>query len=306
MTEKYDLIIVGAGPAGLTAGLYAIRSGLKTAIVSKDIGGTANSILLLENWPGFNGKGIELIKKIYNQIREYEKRGISFIMDDVENIEKDKDKFLVKTKKKVLESVAVIIATGTERKKLNIKGEKEFTGMGVSYCVTCDAFFFKGKTVAVIGGSDCAATSALALSDLAKKVYIVYRGKKLRCEDITSNRLEKKGNVEIFYDSIPKEIAGKEKVEKLIIEIKGKIKEIALDGIFVEIGSVPLIKFTEGLKLKTDSEKYIIVDEDMKTNVPGVFVAGDITNRKLKQVIVASSQGAIATKSAYDYISKLR
>jgi len=303
---KYDLIIVGAGPAGLTAGLYAVRSGLKTAIVSKDIGGTTNSILMLENWPGFNGKGVELIKKMYTQVQEYEKIGINFIMDDVSSIEKIKDKFIVKLKNKELESKAVIIAAGTERRKLGIKGEKELTGKGVSYCVTCDAFFFKGKTVAVIGGSDCAATSALALSDLAKKVYLIYRGRKLRCEDITSKRLENKENVEIYYNAIPQEIVGKEKVEKLVVEVKGKKKEIILDGMFIEIGSIPLTKFTEKLKIKTDKEKYIVVNDNMETNVSGVFAAGDVTNQKLKQVVVASGQGAIAAKSAYDYISNLK
>ena len=297
----YDLIIIGAGPAGLTAGLYAARSGLKTAIVSKDIGGTANSILLLENWPGFNGNGTKLMKSFYDQLRGY---NLNFIMNDVEEIEKKENLFIVKTNKEELKSKSLIIATGTERRKINVKGEKELTGKGVSYCVTCDAFFFKEKIVAVIGGSDCAATSALALSDLAKKVFIIYRGEKLRCEDINTKRLESKKNVEIFYDSIPVEIKGKDKVEGIIIESEGKKKEIKLDGIFVEIGSNPIVKFLNNLSLKLDKEKYIIVDENMKTNIKGLFAAGDITNHKLKQVVVASGQGAIAAKSAYEYISK--
>ncbi len=297
----YDLIIIGAGPAGLTAGLYAARSGLKTAIVSKDIGGTANSILLLENWPGFNGNGTKLMKSFYDQLRGY---NLNFIMNDVEEIEKKENLFIVKTNKEELKSKSLIIATGTERRKINVKGEKELTGKGVSYCVTCDAFFFKEKIVAVIGGSDCAATSALALSDLAKKVFIIYRGEKLRCEDINTKRLESKKNLEIFYDSIPVEIKGKDKVEGIIIESEGKKKEIKLDGIFVEIGSNPIVKFLNNLSLKLDKEKYIIVDENMKTNIKGLFAAGDITNHKLKQVVVASGQGAIAAKSAYEYISK--
>lgn len=301
MTEKYDLIIVGAGPAGLTAGLYAARSGLKTAIVSKDIGGTANSILLLENWPGFSGKGNELMKKFYEHLKEYP---IEFVMGDVETIEKKENLFFVKTKKSEIKSNAVIIATGTERKKIDIEGEKELTGKGVSYCVTCDAFFFKGKDVAVIGGSDCAATSALALSDLVKKVFMIYRGEKLRCEDVNSKRLENKKNVEFFYNSVPIEIKGKENVEGIMIETNGKRKLIKLDGIFIEIGSTPLINFLKNLDLKLDEGKYIIVDENMKTNIAGLFAAGDTTNHKLKQVVVASGQGAIAAKSAYEYISR--
>ncbi len=300
--KKFDVIIIGAGPAGMTAGLYAARSGLKTAVISKDIGGTTNSILLLENWPGFNGAGNNLMKQFYDQLKEYE--DVSFIMSDVEGIEKKGDAFSVKTKKESIEAKAVIITTGTERRKLGIPGEEEFTGKGVSYCVTCDAFFFKGKTVAVIGGSDCAAVSALALSDLCKKVYIIYRGQKLRCEDINYERLKQKKNVEMVYNAIPKKITGKEKVNAIEIEENGKKKAVELDGIFVEIGSIPLNKFAKDLNLKLDKEGYITVDEDMNTSAKGVFAAGDITNQKLKQVVVAAGQGAIAAKNAYSYIKK--
>jgi len=295
---KYDLIIIGAGPAGMTAGLYAVRSGLKTAIVSKDIGGTAVSILDLENWPGFKGTGAELMKQFYEQLKKYE---IDFVMKNVKRIKKDGKKFIVETEELKLESNAVILATGTERRKLKISGEERLRGKGVSYCVTCDAFFFKGKVVGVIGGSDCAATSALALADLAKKVYLIYRGDKLRCEKISLKKLEDKKNVEIFYDSNVKEIKGKEKVEGLFVDEKGKSREIKLDGVFIEIGSVPVMEFAKSLGLKLD-ENYIVVDEDMKTSCSGVFAAGDATNQKLKQVVVASGQGAIAAKSVYEYL----
>lgn len=294
----YDLIIIGAGPAGLTAGIYAARSGLKTAIVSKDIGGTANSILLLENWPGFEGPGAELMKKFYGQLKKY---NIDFVIDEVNNINK-KDNFIVKTKKQELQSKTLILTTGTERKTLNIPGEEKLIGKGVSYCVTCDAFFFKGKTVGVVGGSDCAATSALALSNLAKKVYVIYRGKKLRCEDVNSKRLEEKKSVEIIYNALPIKILGKEKVESLKIKEKNKEKEIQLDGLFIEIGSTPLKEFIKNLKIKLDSEGYIKVDENMKTSIKGLFAAGDVTSYKLKQVVVASAQGAIAAKSVQDFL----
>ncbi len=300
--KKFDVIIIGAGPAGMTAGIYSARSGLNTGIISKDIGGTTNSILLLENWPGFNGKGNELMKKFYEQLKEYEE--VKVIMSDVERIERKNDSFVVKTKKDVFEAKSIIIATGTERRKLGVPGEEELTGKGVSYCVTCDAFFFKGKVVGVVGGSDCAAVSALALSDLCKKVYIIYRGQKLRCEDINYERLKKKSNVEMVYNAIPKKIVGKEKVNGIEVEEKDKKRTIELDGIFVEIGSVPLNKFAKELDLKLDKEGYILVDEDMKTSVGGVFAAGDITSQKLKQVVVASGQGSIAAKSAYAYIKK--
>jgi len=298
--KKFDVIIIGAGPAGLTAGLYSVRSGLKTAIISKDIGGTTNSILMLENWPGFKGAGSLLMKQFYDQLKEYE--DANFIMADVEDVMKKENAFIVKTKKEEIESKALIIATGTERRKLNVKGEKELIGKGVSYCVTCDAFFFKGKTVGVIGGSDCAAVSTLALADLCKKVYVIYRGQKLRCEDINYERLKETKNVEMIYNAVPKKIIGEDKVTGLEIEEKKNKRVVELDGVFVEIGSVPLSKFSKELGLKLDKDGYIIVDDNMNTSVKGVFAAGDITHQKLKQVVVASGQGSIAAKSAYDYL----
>jgi len=299
--KSYDLIIIGAGPAGLTAGIYATRGGLKTAIVSKDIGGTANSIAKLENWPGFSGTGAELMKKFYEHVKDYK---IDTILSEVEKIEKSKDKFLVYTKKEKSESRAVIIATGRGRKKLNILGEQKFFGKGVSYCVTCDGIFFKGKTTVVIGGSDCASISALALSEIAKKVYLVYRGEKLKCEKIILEKLKKKKNVEIIYNAVPLQIQGKEKAEYLVIEQNRKKMGIKIDGIFVEVGSVPLVEFAKKLNLKLDKEDDIITDEEMKTSVSGIFAAGDITNSRLKQVLTASSQGAIAAKSAVEYLTQ--
>lgn len=299
--EGYDVIIIGAGPAGMTAGLYSVRNGLKTLIISKDIGGTANSILLLENWPGFKGNGSELMKNFFDNLKDYD---IEFVMSEVDSIKKSGEEFLVKTKKGEMKTKSIIIASGTDRRKLDVPGEKELTGKGVSYCVTCDAFFFKNKTVAVIGGSDCAAVSAVALSDLAKKTYLFYRGEKLRCEEINVTRLKKKPNVEIFYKSLPVKILGKDKVEGLVIKEDGKEKEIKLDGIFVEIGATPITGFTKELEIKMDKDKEIIVDDEMKTSVKGIFAAGDVTNSKLKQVVISSSQGAIAAKSAYEYLKK--
>jgi len=300
--KTYDILIIGAGPAGLTAGLYSARNGLKTGIVSKDIGGTVNFILRIENWPGFKGSGAELIKKFYEHIKEYE---IDFIIEEVVSIEKAKKdkKFIVKTNKQEIECKALIIATGTERKKLKIQGEEKFLGKGISYCATCDSFFFKNKDVAVIGGSDCATTSAIALSDIAKKVYLIYRGQKLKCENINEERLKEKKNVEIFYNSFPLEITGKEKVEEIKIMSENKKKNIKLDGIFIEIGSSPIAEFTKNLGLKMDEEKFIDVDDDMRTSVEGVYAAGDVTYHKLKQVVVSAGQGAVAAKSAYDWLN---
>ena len=300
--KTFEVVVIGAGPAGMTAGIYSVRSGLKTAVVSKNIGGTANSILSLENWPGYNGTGSVLMKKFYDHLKSYKE--VEIIIEDVESIKKISDGFLIKLKKQEIKSKAVIIATGTERKKLGIAGESEFTGRGVSYCVTCDGFFFKNKIVGVIGGSDCAATSALALTNIAKKVYIFYRGEKLRCEEITTEKIEYQPNAEIIYNAIPKKILGNEKVTGLLINENGKEKIIELNGIFIEIGGVAITDFTKDLELKLNSEKQIIVDDKMQTSVKGIFACGDVTNTPLNQVVIASAEGAIAAKSAYDFISK--
>jgi len=300
--KKFDVVIIGSGAAGMTAALYSARNGLKTAIVSKDIGGTANSILILENWPGFYGSGAELMKQFYDSVKKYE---VEFIMSEVDSIEKKGKEFFVKTKKEEINSKSIIIATGTERRKLNIKREDEFTGKGVSYCVTCDAFFFKNKIVSVIGGSDCAATSAIALTNLAKKVYVVYRGEKLRCEEINAEKLKNNKNVKIIYNAVPVEVKGEEKVESVIIKRNNKLEEIKTDGIFVEIGATPLVKFVQNLNLKLDKEKYIVVDENMETSVKGIFAAGDVTNSEVKQIVTASAQGAIAGKSAHDFLREI-
>lgn len=298
---KYDLIIIGAGPAGLTAGLYAIRSGLKTCIISKDIGGTANSILELENWPGFRGTGIELMKKFYEQLKSYK---IEILLEDVKNIEKKGKEFFVKTSSKELITKALILATGRERKVLNILGEERLKGRGVSYCVTCDGFFFKNKVVAVIGENDCVPSSALALADITKKVYVLYRSQQLKCENILFKKIEKNPKIEIIYNGVPKEIKGRGKVESLLIKDEKGEREIKLDGIFIELGYTPLIELAKNLKLKLNKENYILVDEEMNTSVKGIFAAGDITNSKVKQVLTASAQGSIAAKTASEWLKK--
>jgi NADH-dependent peroxiredoxin subunit F len=296
--KKYDVIIIGAGPAGLTAGIYAARNGMKTCIISKNIGGTTNSILLLENWPGYNGSGTELMKRFYDQLKTYD---VDIILEDAEDINKKGKEFVVKTNKKEISGKTIIIASGTKRRDLKILGEERLKGRGVSYCVTCDGFFYKNKTVAVVGGSDCAAVSALALADIAKKVYVLYRGEKLRCEDINSKRLEENKKVEIFYGVIPKEIKGENKVESIVLEDG---KEIKLDAVFVEIGALAYTEFANNLKLKLNQGNYIIVDDEMKSSIGGVFAAGDVTNSKTKQVVVAAAQGAVAAKSASEYLKK--
>lgn len=299
--KTYDVIILGGGPAGLTAALYSARNALKTAIISGDVGGTTNSIPELENWPGFKGSGPELTQKMYKQVKEYK---VDFIMRNAKNISRLKEGFVVITEKENYKTKSLIVATGTERKKLNLPNEVKFIGKGISYCATCDGFFFKDQKVAVVGGSDCAVIAALALSGIARSVDIFYRGTKLRCEAITLEKLLDKKNVKIHYNSVPKKILGKENVEGLEVEEKGKKKTYSLDGIFIEIGSVPITELLKKLNVRLNEEKEVIVDDNMNTSVMGVFAAGDVTNQKLKQVIVAAGQGAIAAKAAYDYLNR--
>jgi len=296
---SYDVIIIGGGPAGLTSAIYAIRSGLKTLLISKTLGGTANTIVLLENWPGYKGSGIELMKKFYEQLKG---TGIEVILKDVQGVERRGKEFIVKTPDKEFETKALILATGMKRGNFKLPGEERLRGKGISYCTTCDAFFFKDKITSIIVEKDCDKDAILMLANLAKKVYVLCRDKKLKC-DGELKEFVKQGKIEVICDVTPLEFRGENNVEGIIIRKDNlENQEIKLDGIFIEIGSTPLTEFTRKLGLKIDKEKFIVVDEEMKSSVKGVFAAGDVTNSKLKQVLTASAQGSIAAKSASDFL----
>ena len=301
--ENYDVCILGGGAAGLTSAIYTGRYGLKTMVISKDIGGTANLAERIENYPGFQGSGRELMNKFYEQAKEH---GAEFLNDEVINIKKDGKEFVVTTLGKKILVKSIIIALGTWRRKLNIPGEDKFLGKGVSYCATCDAAFFKKKDVAVIGGGDAACKAALLLSQVANKVYFVYRGKKHMCEAILGNKMRNRKNIEFLFNTTPLEIRGKTIVNELIVVGGGKgipqEKKFEVSGVFIEIGGLPVSDIAKMLGVKIDKDEYILVDEEMKTNVKGVFAAGDVVKSKLKQVIVAASQGALAAKSAREYL----
>ena len=301
--ERYDVVILGAGPAGLSAGIYCARYGLSTIIIGKEIGGMANMAHKVENYPGFLGSGEKLMRKFHKQALKY---GAEIINEELISIRSEKKSFNLTTNKSKITSKALIIAFGTQRRKLNIPGEDKFLGKGVSYCATCDANFFRKKQVAVIGGGDSAAKAALLLSHIAKKVYMIYRSKSQKCDISTGKMLRTKKNIELFCNSSPIEIKGKDVVDELIIDIGGMDmpheKKIKVDGVFIEIGGLPLSDIARILGIEIDENDYIIVDSEMKTNVPGIFAAGDIIKSKLKQIIVSASQGALAAKSAYDYV----
>jgi thioredoxin reductase (NADPH) len=290
----YDAIIIGGGPAGLSAAIYCARFNLKTVLISKDIGGYMMEAPQIDNYPGFvSVSGLELANKMREQV---EKLGIEIVEEEAAEI---KNGFTVKTKSnKKFEGKNIILALGTERRKVNIKGEAEFTGKGVSYCATCDAAFFKNKTVAVAGGANSAVVSAILLSKFAKEVYILYRNKPLRADPYWVEKIDKIKNIKVHCCVNITEIKGTKKVESILLD---NGKEMKVDGVFVEIGSVPVVSIATSLGVKLDKEGYIIVDNEQKTNIDGVYAAGDIStgSNKLRQIITACSEGAIAADSIH-------
>ena len=291
----YDIIIIGAGPAGLTAGIYALRANLKVLIIEKEsIGGQISTSPLVENYPGYKSiSGLELSNSMYEQ---YNALGGELEVDEVTKIKKDDD-FTVTTEYDEYRAKSIIIATGAKHRHLNIDREEDFIGKGLSYCATCDGAFFKDKIVAVIGGASTAVTSAIYLSNIAKKVYLIYRKSKLKCEDILKTRLDKLENVEIIYNSEVTKLIGKDVIEGIVLNDSDTIE---VDGVFVSIGMEPNTKFVERLIPITDDN--YIDSLDTKTNIEGIFVAGDVRKKDLRQLTTAVSDGSLAATYAIDYI----
>ncbi len=302
-TEEYDLMILGSGIAGMTAAIYGVRYNLKTVVVGQSVGGTGNLAGHIENWPGFIGSGAELMTKVNEQAKN---AGIHFVEGEISAINKVGEDFSVEVGEHKIQAKATILALGMQNRKLGVKGEKELIGKGVSYCATCDGMFFKGKTVIVVGGSDSAAKAALYLSEIAKKVYVSYRKSEMRCEPISLKKLHSKENVEINYFTNPVEILGDKKVTGIILsqEEDSKKKEIKLDvdGIFIEIGAAPVIEVVNSLGVALNENGFIKIDRNAKTNIEGVYAAGDNTDTSFKQLVVAAGEGAMAAKSAYDFL----
>ena len=303
MSEIYDVIIIGSGPAGSTAALYLSRYARKTLVLSSG-GGCALESGIIENWPGIkNISGMELSTNIQGHAKEY---GAEFLLEEVREVKRNKNLYSVSTEKNTFNSRTIIFANGSLHKKLKIPKEDELTGRGVSYCVTCDGMFYKDKDTVIIGGNDTAAKAAIYLSEISNSVTILYRRQKLRCEAVYLNKINLKENIKIIYDSIPLEIIGKENVEAIKIKTKpGEEKIIQTDGIFIEIGSNPSSKLAKELGVQCDGEGYIKVNKKMQTNLPGIYAAGDITDEPLKQLITSSAQGATAAYSIHEYLHNL-
>ena len=304
--EEWDLVIVGAGPAGLTAGIYGARSGLKTLILEeKQAGGALNIIPWIENYPGFpNGvSGEALAKMMIDQcirfgaeIREFE---------GVNGLKIDGEKKLVETDKGVYSAKAVVIASGSRHKKLGVPGEEEFEGRGVSYCALCDGAFFKNLRVLVVGGGNTAASSAIYLSGLASKVYLAHRRSQLRAEEIYVKEIAERG-IEVLWNTEVKRIIGDKRVRGVILynnEV-GKETFLEVEGVFISIGEVPNSDFAKFSGIEANDEGYIVVDACQRTNLPGVYSAGDVTICQVKQIGTAVGQAIIAATEAYKYIRR--
>lgn len=298
--KNYDIIIIGSGPSGLAAGLYAARRNLKALILGEVLGGQMSLAPSVENYPGIKPTpGIELAEKMKKQAKKF---GCEFKSAKVVSLELKNDIKKVKTPEKEYKTKAVIIATGSHYRKLEVEGEEKFIGKGVSYCATCDGPLFKGKKVAIIGGSDAAVKSAIYLSEIASVTYLIHRRDQLRAEEANQEQL-KKTSVKIIWNSVVEKIEGDNFVKKITIKNvnTNEKTELDIDGVFVEVGEVPTTEIVRAAGVEINEKNFIKVNDKFETNIPGVFAAGDVTG-SFAQIIVAAAEGAEAATNAYLYL----
>ena len=296
-----DLIIIGGGPAGVTAAIYASRNNLNTLIFSENVGGMLfNKAVNVENYPGFPSlSGFELAENLRKHLETQEK--VQIIEEQIKEIKKEKNLFYLRTENKEYISRAVIIASGSKPRELNIKGEKEFLGKGVGYCPVCDGPFFKNKDIAIVGGGNAAFESAIFLSNIAKKIYIFERGEHFLADGKNQQRIMAMPNIKTYTKTIVSEIKGDNFVKAILIKQEDKLIEVELSAVFIQAGYTPKTEYLKDL-VDLNERKEIIVNEDMATKTKGLFAAGDITSSKVKQIIVAAASGAIAGLSVYNYL----
>ncbi len=299
----YDIIVIGSGCAGLSGAMYAGRMGLKTLVLGEMRGGTITLTHIVENYPGFISlTGMELADKLEAHARSYP--NVEIKDGKVGKILRSKDgTFEVESDSGKYKATTILYATGTEWKKLGAKGEKEFANKGVHYCALCDGGFYKGKTVAVIGGADSAIKDALLLTQFASKVYIIYRGGKVRCEPANHEAVSKNPKVEIIYNTNVTEIYGEKKATGVLLDKphNGSDK-LPIDAVFVAIGHTPLSQLAARAGVETDAKGYVKISRNSETSVPGIFAAGDVTDTRFKQAIVGVGEAVSAAYSAYLYI----
>lgn len=301
--QNWDVIVVGAGPAGLTAGMYAARRNMSAIVLeAKGIGGQMTATSLIENYPGFP-EGIDghaLSDKMQEQTK---KHGVKIEMENVVSINKDKDQFSVRLASgKEYASKAIIIATGAAFRKLDIKNHDALIGKGLSYCTLCDGPLFKKKTVAVVGGGSAAVSAALYLEKIAKKVYLIHRRDELRAEEALIKKI-KGSTVELVWFKIIDAVAGTNRLDKITLKDTktGELTEMEVEGLFIEIGAAPSTELVRGLGINISEKGHVLVNPKQETNVPGVYAAGDVTGR-LAQISVAVGDATVASVSAYEYI----
>ena len=307
MAKTENITIIGSGPAGYTAAIYAARAGLSPLMISGlEQGGQLMITTDVENYPGFEKpiQGPWLMEQMKNQAESF---GTRILLDFVKDVDLETLPFKLKTEKEVIKSNTIVIATGAKANWLNIKGEQEFMGFGVSACATCDGFFFKNKDVAVVGGGNTAVEEALFLSNLCRKVYIIHRRDKLRAEKILQERLFQKKNVDFIWDSNVTEITGdleKKVLQSIFIKNKkNEINQLMIDGFFVAIGHSPATTLFKN-KLQMDNDGYIFTEPNStKTDIEGVFAAGDVTDRLYRQAVTAAGMGCMSAIEAESFLS---
>ena len=303
---EYDLIISGAGPAGMTSGIYAARAGLKALVFEKGTpGGQTIMTDWVENYPGFPEglKGHELAERFVQQLSNV---GLEITYANVDNVTPKADKgFIVKAGDKEYHSKAVILAMGTQARRIGVPGEGKFMGRGVSYCAVCDAPLFRNKKVAVVGGGDTAVEEALYLTKFAREVHIIHRRDELRAVNILRDRAVTNEKISVRWNTVVEEIKGDKLIETLVLKntATGELSEEEFDGVFVFIGTIPKTGCI-GFEISKNEKGYIITDELLATSQPGVFAAGDIREKFLRQVSTAVGDGAVATMSAEKYLTE--
>ncbi len=308
MEKISNVVIIGSGPAGYTAAIYASRAGLKPLLISGlEPGGQLTITTDVENYPGFEDpvQGPWLMEQMKKQAAVF---GTDIINDYVKEVNFQEVPFIIKTEKEIFKSHSVVIATGAKAKWLNISGEKEFMGFGVSACATCDGFFFKNKKVAVVGGGNTAIEEALFLSNLCEKVFLIHRREKLRAEKILQDRLNEKKNIEIVWNSEVKEVIG-DNAKKCVTGVKiynnvnQQFSTLKIEGFFVAIGHAPATDLFKK-KLKMDDDGYIITSPDStKTNIDGIFAAGDVTDKIYRQAVTAAGMGCMSAIEAEGFLN---
>jgi thioredoxin reductase (NADPH) len=298
---EYEIIIIGGGIAGFSAAIYSCRRNLNTLLLTKDIGGQLATASIIENYPGIDRiSGPELSQRLFNQAKKF---GTKIKFEEVIRVDKKEDYFLVKTAKNVYQGKVIIVAAGLFPRKLKLEGEERLIGRGISYCATCDAPLFKGKVCGVVGGGSAGLDAAILLAGLSPRVYLIHRRDQFNAEPILEKRLKEKKNIILVLNSIVKEIKGRDRLEKIVVEnIKTKEeKEISLDGLFIEIGHEAKVDFIKHL-VKVNQQNKIIVDQKMATSQEGIFACGDITASSYNQAVTSAAQGVQAALEAYKYL----